>query len=332
MRRRGVGWRGCDTRSGSWSCWRRAASRGVLASGGVGRAGGAAARPAAARSSRSSRPSPRCCSRSAPGRRWSPSAASTPGRPRWRGCRGSARCSTRTSSGSSGCGPTSWWSTGSDAGAARASSSAPASATFPYVMGGLDNLTRTMRELGRAGRPTRRRPSRRRRRLEARFDAIRARVAGPAAAADAAGVRPRAGRAARDRRERRRRLPRATSCELAGGENVLRRREARGGRASAPRTILAAAPEVIIDLHYGRTLSPDQIDRERAAWKHAVGRCPPCGTGASRCWWETSSSCRDRGWPTPPRRSRTSSTRPRRDALDAARPVALLLLAQRPAG
>ena len=32
-------------------------------------------------------------------------------------------------------------------------------------------------------------------------------------------------------------------------------------------SILAAAPEVIIDIHYGRALSPEQIERERAAWK-----------------------------------------------------------------
>jgi iron complex transport system substrate-binding protein len=58
----------------------------------------------------------------------------------------------------------------------------------------------------------------------------------------------------------------ADIIELAGGENVLagvRRESLRVGTEE----ILAARPDIIIDLHYGRTLAPDDIDRERAAWQ-----------------------------------------------------------------
>ncbi len=137
-------------------------------------------------------------------------------------------------------------------------------ATFPYVMGGLDNLTATIRRLGEAvGRV--READKAAADLEARFDAIRTRVAGRARprtllvfgrepgtlrAIDASGGIGFL----------------ADIVTLAGGDNVLageKREAVRIGTES----ILAAAPEVVIDLHYGRTLSPEQIDRERAAWQ-----------------------------------------------------------------
>ena len=69
-------------------------------------------------------------------------------------------------------------------------------ATFPYVMGGLDNLMGTIRKLGGAvGRAQEAEEVAAG--LQARFDAIRARGRAQAAA-DAAGVRPRAGGAPRD--------------------------------------------------------------------------------------------------------------------------------------
>jgi iron complex transport system substrate-binding protein len=136
--------------------------------------------------------------------------------------------------------------------------------TYPYVMGGLANLTRTMRELGReAGQPDGARLAADA--IEARLVAIRERVAGrprprtllvfgrePGSlrAIDASGG---AGFL-------------SDIVELAGGENVfasVKREAVRVGTEE----ILAARPEVIIDLHYGRTITPEQIDRERAAWK-----------------------------------------------------------------
>jgi iron complex transport system substrate-binding protein len=137
-------------------------------------------------------------------------------------------------------------------------------ATFPYVMGGLGNLMGTVRRLGQAVGRTRE-AEQVAAGLEARFDAIRARVAG-------------------------RRRPRtllvfgrepgalrgidasggvgflADIVSLAGGENVLAGQKREAVRIGTE-AILAAAPEVVIDLHYGRTLSAEQIDRERAAWQ-----------------------------------------------------------------
>jgi iron complex transport system substrate-binding protein len=136
--------------------------------------------------------------------------------------------------------------------------------TFPYVMGGLANLTKTMRALGREVGTTAR-AEEAAAAIEARLDAIRTRVAG----------RPRVRTLLVFGRE-----PGALRAidasggtgflsdivELGGGENVfagVKREAVRVGTEE----ILAARPEVIIDLHYGRSLSPDQIDRERAVWK-----------------------------------------------------------------
>jgi iron complex transport system substrate-binding protein len=137
-------------------------------------------------------------------------------------------------------------------------------ATFPYVMGGLDNLMGTIRRLGEAvGRP--REAESAAAALEARFDAIRARVAGqhrprtllvfgrePGAlrAIDASGG---VGFL-------------SDIVALAGGDNVLAAEKREAVRVSTE-SILAAAPEIIIDLHYGRAITPDEIDRERAAWR-----------------------------------------------------------------
>jgi iron complex transport system substrate-binding protein len=137
-------------------------------------------------------------------------------------------------------------------------------ATFPYVMGGLDNLMGTVRRLGPAvGRAQE--AEKVAAGLEARFDAIRARVAGrkrprtllvfgrePGAlrGIDASGG---VGFL-------------ADIVSLAGGENVLAGEKREAVRIGTE-TILAAAPEIVIDLHYGRTLSAEQIDRERAAWQ-----------------------------------------------------------------
>jgi iron complex transport system substrate-binding protein len=136
--------------------------------------------------------------------------------------------------------------------------------TFPYVMGGLDNLTKTMRELGKVvGRAAD--AEKAAAGIEARFDAIRRRVAGlsrprtllvfgrePGAlrAIDASGG---VGFL-------------ADIVTMAGGDNVFASQRREAVRVGTEE-ILAARPEVIIDLHYGRALSPEQIDRERAVWK-----------------------------------------------------------------
>jgi iron complex transport system substrate-binding protein len=137
-------------------------------------------------------------------------------------------------------------------------------ATFPYVMGGLGNLMGTVRRLGQAVGRTRE-AEQVAAGLEARFDAIRARVAGrkrprtllvfgrePGAlrGIDASGG---VGFL-------------ADIVSLAGGENVLAGEKREAVRIGTE-AILAAAPEIVIDLHYGRTLSAEQIDRERAAWQ-----------------------------------------------------------------
>jgi iron complex transport system substrate-binding protein len=148
-------------------------------------------------------------------------------------------------------------------------------AVFPYVMGGLDHMLETIRRLGPvAGRAAE--ADRVAERLQARFDAVRARVAG-------------------------RRQPRtllvfghepgalrsidasggvgflADIVRLAGGRNVfesVRRESVRVDTES----ILAAAPEVVIDIHYGRTDVPAAIDRERSVWQ-ALPAVPAVRTG-----------------------------------------------------
>jgi iron complex transport system substrate-binding protein len=148
-------------------------------------------------------------------------------------------------------------------------------ATFPYVMGGLDNLMGTIRKLGqavgRAGEAEKVAAG-----LEARFDAIRARVAGrkrprtllvfgrePGAlrAIDASGGSGFL----------------ADIVSLAGGENVLAGEKRESVRISTE-AILGAAPDIVIDLHYGRTMSAEQIDRERAAW-HTLPALPAVRDG-----------------------------------------------------
>jgi iron complex transport system substrate-binding protein len=137
-------------------------------------------------------------------------------------------------------------------------------ATFPYVMGGLDNLVGTIRRLGQAvGSP--REAESVAAALEARFDAIRARVAGRSRPRTLLvfGREPGALRA----------IDASGGVgflsdivALAGGDNVLAAEKREAVRVSTE-SILAAAPEIIIDLHYGRTLTPEEIDRERAAWR-----------------------------------------------------------------
>lgn len=136
-------------------------------------------------------------------------------------------------------------------------------ATFPHALGNLDNVTRTIRALGKATglewqaalvAQT----------IESRLDAVRRRVA----------TRPRPstllvfGRAPGSMRE----INVSGGIgflhdllELAGGANVFGgiRRE---GLQATTEMILSAAPAVIIELRYGRPITPAEIDRERGSW------------------------------------------------------------------
>jgi iron complex transport system substrate-binding protein len=137
-------------------------------------------------------------------------------------------------------------------------------ATFPYVMGGLGNLMGTVRRLGQAVGRTQE-AEQVAAGLEARFDAIRARVAGR--------TRPRTLLVFGREPGALRGIDAsggvgflADIVSLAGGENVLEGEKREAVRIGTE-AIMAAAPEIVIDLHYGRTLSAEQIDRERAAWQ-----------------------------------------------------------------
>ena len=64
---------------------------------------------------------------------------------------------------------------------------------------------------------------------------------------------------------------------MAHGDNLAARAGGSWPRLSIEFAI-AAAPEVIIDIHYGRALTPEQIDRERAVWK-TLSAVPAVRTG-----------------------------------------------------
>ncbi|HSK09039.1 MAG TPA: helical backbone metal receptor [Vicinamibacterales bacterium] len=135
--------------------------------------------------------------------------------------------------------------------------------TFAYAIGGLDNVTKTMREVGA---------------MVGRADE---------AEAAAAGLERQLADIARRSAGRKRprtllvfgREPGALRAidasggtgflhdilTLAGGQNILASERREAIRVSTE-TILAAAPEVILDLHYGRTLDDAGVRREREVW------------------------------------------------------------------
>jgi iron complex transport system substrate-binding protein len=134
---------------------------------------------------------------------------------------------------------------------------------YPYTLGGLDNLGRTMRELGRVvGTPDKGETAAGE--VDRRLDAIRKRVAGLARRKTLLvfGREPGALRAIdvsggvgflHD------------IVELSGGENVFGREKREWVRVSVE-NIVAAAPEVIIELHYGYFLTPARLRTEMAVW------------------------------------------------------------------
>jgi iron complex transport system substrate-binding protein len=65
--------------------------------------------------------------------------------------------------------------------------------------------------------------------------------------------------------------------ELAGGANVFADVRRQAVRASTE-MLLARAPEVVLDLHYGNSANPAQVTQERAAWQ-LLGSIPAVRTG-----------------------------------------------------
>lgn len=135
---------------------------------------------------------------------------------------------------------------------------------FPYSLGGLDNVTRTMRELGRiAG--TEREAEAAASTVEQRLEAVRQRASG----------RPRPKTLLVFGREAGALRGIDVSggvgflhdiVQLAGGDNVFGGEKREWVRVSVE-SILAAAPEVVIELHYGYHLTPLRLRSEIAVWK-----------------------------------------------------------------
>lgn len=134
---------------------------------------------------------------------------------------------------------------------------------FNYVHRGLPDITETMKALGdRIG--ARRDADEAVTRIETQLAAIRARVAGRAA--------PKTLLVFGRERGTLRQINASAGygflhdvLTLAGGTDVL----ADVGRQSAmlsTEMVLARAPEVIIELHYGESLRPEDVDRERRVW------------------------------------------------------------------
>jgi iron complex transport system substrate-binding protein len=134
---------------------------------------------------------------------------------------------------------------------------------YPYTLGGLENLGRTMRELGRiVGTVDQAETAATA--VDRRLDAIRSRVAG----------RPRPKTLLVFGRQ-----PGALRSidvsggagflhdivQLAGGENVFGREKREWVRVSVE-NVVAAAPEVIIELHYGYYLTSQRLKTEMDVW------------------------------------------------------------------
>jgi iron complex transport system substrate-binding protein len=147
--------------------------------------------------------------------------------------------------------------------------------TFPYRHGGLADLTPTFHALGKltghveeAGRVAAS--------IEARLDAVRARVAGRR--------RPRTllvmGRTPQSLRQ----LHASGGIgflhdvvTLAGGANVFSDIKRQSVQASTE-MLISRAPEVILDLQYSRELKPGELEKERETWQ-ALPSIPAVKTG-----------------------------------------------------
>jgi iron complex transport system substrate-binding protein len=134
---------------------------------------------------------------------------------------------------------------------------------YPYSLGGLDNLARTMRDLGRVAGTTEQAEAAAGQ-VERRLEAIRKRAAG----------RPRPKTLVVFGRE-----PGALRAidvsggvgflhdivQLAGGDNVFGQEKREWVRVGVE-SVVAAAPDVVVELHYGYYLKPARVRAEMAAW------------------------------------------------------------------
>jgi len=135
--------------------------------------------------------------------------------------------------------------------------------TFSYELGGLDNVMGTMRRLGTiVGRERGAEESARG--LERRLEALRQQAAGR--------PRPRTLLVFGHDPGALRAIDASGGIgflhdivELVGGENVYRNERRESLRVSTE-AVIAAAPEVIIDLRYGQLVSEEGLKREREAW------------------------------------------------------------------
>ena len=134
---------------------------------------------------------------------------------------------------------------------------------YAYSLGGIGNLTKTVRELGRVTGNDRQ-AEETASALEGRLEAVRRRVAplGRPRTIVVFGREPGALRAID--------VSGGTGflndiLQIAGGENVFAK-EAREWMRVSVEAILAASPDVVIELHYGYYLKPARIRQEQAAW------------------------------------------------------------------
>jgi len=136
--------------------------------------------------------------------------------------------------------------------------------TFPHALGGLDNVTATIDRLG-AVTGARQEARRLTDAIDARLEAVRRRVAGRPKPATLLVFSREPGTL---------RNVYASGgvgflhdlVELAGGRDVFAdvRRESLQATTEA---ILAAAPEVLIELRYGTSVDPERLDAERDSWR-----------------------------------------------------------------
>jgi len=135
--------------------------------------------------------------------------------------------------------------------------------TFSYTLGGLDNVMGTMRRLGTlVGRE--REAEEAARALERRLEALKKQAVGR--------PRPRTLLVFGHDPGTLRSIDASGGVgflhdivELVGGENVYRGEQRESLRVSTE-AVIAAAPEMIIDLRYGQAVSEEDLKREREAW------------------------------------------------------------------
>jgi iron complex transport system substrate-binding protein len=147
--------------------------------------------------------------------------------------------------------------------------------TFVYSIGGLEQVMRTLRGVGKAV-GMEREANREASRLESALDEVRQRAKGQ--------PRPRTLLVFGREPGALRGIDASGGIgflhdlvQLAGGDNVYGNQPRESLRVSTE-AIIDAAPEVILELHYGDSLPSRQMDRERAAW-NALPTVPAVRSG-----------------------------------------------------